>query len=159
MNMLYYECFKAWFSDFEVLDVCRRFLEKIANSLVCNMWKVDKRFFEHNLSSCYQNGTCEGYFERSQHQKCFFVLDPWSSAPVAYSSIRSKSQIFNIEHDYGLWMRNLMVMMKKPENLVFETWPNSIRPKSQNSNIRDDLSIIYRLEISCWLFFTFSAAR
>jgi hypothetical protein len=42
----------------------------------------------------------------------FFVLDPWSSAPVAHSSIRPKSQIFNIEHDYTLWIRNFMVMMK-----------------------------------------------
>jgi hypothetical protein len=30
-------------SDFEVSDICRGFLEKIANSLVCNMWKVDTR--------------------------------------------------------------------------------------------------------------------
>jgi hypothetical protein len=29
------------------------------------------RFSEHNLSSCYQNGTCECSFERSQHQECF----------------------------------------------------------------------------------------
>jgi hypothetical protein len=34
MNMLYYEFFKARFSDFEVLDICGGFLEKIANSLV-----------------------------------------------------------------------------------------------------------------------------
>jgi hypothetical protein len=46
----------------------------------------------------------------------FFVLNPWSSAPVAYSPIRPKSQIFNIGHDYALWIRNFMVMMKKPEN-------------------------------------------
>jgi hypothetical protein len=50
-----------------------------------------------------------------------FLLDPWSSAAVAYSSIRPKSQIFNIRHDYALWIRNFMVMMKKPENLDFET--------------------------------------
>jgi hypothetical protein len=43
----------------------------------------------------------------------FFVLDPWSSAPVAYSPIRPKSQIFNIGHDYALWIRNFMVMIKK----------------------------------------------
>jgi hypothetical protein len=41
MNMLYYECFKARFSDFEVLDTFGGFLEKISDSLVCNMWKVD----------------------------------------------------------------------------------------------------------------------
>jgi hypothetical protein len=34
MNMLHYDVFKGWFSDFEVL-------EKKAYSLVCNMWKVD----------------------------------------------------------------------------------------------------------------------
>jgi hypothetical protein len=50
-----------------------------------------------------------------------FVLDLWLFAPVAYSSIRPKSQIFNIGHDYALWIRNFMVMMKKPENLDFET--------------------------------------
>jgi hypothetical protein len=52
----------------------------------------------------------------------FCVLNPWSSAPVAYSPIRPMSQIFNIGHDYALWIRNFMVMMKKPENLDFETW-------------------------------------
>jgi hypothetical protein len=67
----------------------------------------------------------------------FFVLDPWSSAPVAYFSIRPKSQIFNIRHDYARWIRNFMVMMNKPRNLDFETWP-IIRPKSQHSNIRHD---------------------
>jgi hypothetical protein len=58
----------------------------------------------------------------------FFVLNPWSSAPVAYTPIRPKSQIFNIGHDYTLWIRNFMVMMKKPENLDFETWSNVPRP-------------------------------
>jgi hypothetical protein len=53
--------------------------------------------------------------------KKVFVLDPWSSAPVAYSPIRPKSQIFNIGIDYALWIRNFMVIMKKPENLYFET--------------------------------------
>jgi hypothetical protein len=43
MNMLYYECFKAWFSDFEILDIWVGFLEKMANSQVCNTWKVDTR--------------------------------------------------------------------------------------------------------------------
>jgi hypothetical protein len=43
MNMLYYECFKTRFSDLEVFDICGGFLEKIANLLVCNMWKVDTR--------------------------------------------------------------------------------------------------------------------
>jgi phage portal protein BeeE len=33
-----------------------------------------------------------------------------------YSPIRPKSQIFNIGHDYALWIRNFMVMMKKSEN-------------------------------------------
>jgi hypothetical protein len=53
----------------------------------------------------------------------FFVLNPLPSAPVAYSTIRPKSQIFIIGHDYALWIRNFMVMMKKPKNLDFETWP------------------------------------
>jgi hypothetical protein len=63
----------------------------------------------------------------------FFVLDPWSFAPVVYSSIRPKSQNFNIGHDYALWIKNFMVMMKKPENLDFETWPNGPWPKSSQS--------------------------
>jgi hypothetical protein len=41
LNMLYHEFFKAWFSDFEVLDICGGFLEKMDISLVCNRWKVD----------------------------------------------------------------------------------------------------------------------
>jgi hypothetical protein len=53
----------------------------------------------------------------------FFVLDPWSSAPVAYSPIRPKSQIFNIGHDYALWIRNFMVMMKKEKNLDLRLYP------------------------------------
>jgi hypothetical protein len=48
----------------------------------------------------------------------FFVLDPWSAAPVAYSLIQPKSKIFNIEHDYALWIRNLMVMMKNPTTSI-----------------------------------------
>jgi hypothetical protein len=62
------------------------------------------------------------------------LVDIWSSAPVAFSPIRPESQIFNIGHGYPLWIRNFMVMMKKSENLDFET----PRPKSQNSNIRLD---------------------
>jgi hypothetical protein len=42
----------------------------------------------------------------------FFVLDPLSSAPVAYFPIQPKSQIFNTGHDYALWIKNFMVMMK-----------------------------------------------
>jgi hypothetical protein len=58
---------------------------------------------------------------------------------VIYAPIRQKSQIFNLGHDYSLWIRNFMVMMKKPVNLDFETWPTAIiRPNSQNSNIRHD---------------------
>jgi hypothetical protein len=54
---------------------------------------------------------------------------------------------FNIGHDYALWIRNFMMMMKKLENLDFETlqWPTAIiRPKSRKSNIRHDgiLSIV-----------------
>jgi hypothetical protein len=62
-----------------------------------------------------------GLFRKVSAPGIFFVLDPWSSAPVVYSPIRPKSQIFNIGHDYALWIRNFMVMMKKPENLDFET--------------------------------------
>jgi hypothetical protein len=47
----------------------------------------------------------------------FFVLDSWTPAPVAYSPIRPKSKIFNIGHDYILWIGNFMLMMKTPENL------------------------------------------
>jgi hypothetical protein len=53
----------------------------------------------------------------------FFVLDPWSSAPVAYSPIRPKSQIFNIGHDYALWIRNFMVMMKNPRTSILRLGP------------------------------------
>jgi hypothetical protein len=53
----------------------------------------------------------------------FFGLDPWSSAPVAYTSIRPKAQIFNIGHDYTLWIRNFLMMIINPENLGFETLP------------------------------------
>jgi hypothetical protein len=60
----------------------------------------------------------------------FCVLDSWSSAPVAYSTIRPKSQIFNVGHDYSLWIRNFMVMMKKPENLDLETWSVGLGQKS-----------------------------
>jgi hypothetical protein len=69
----------------------------------------------------------------------FFVLDQWSSAPVAYSPI----QIFNIGHDYALWIRNFMVMKKNPRTSILRLpmvqWPTAIiRPKSRNSNIRHD---------------------
>jgi hypothetical protein len=63
MNMLYYECFKAWFSDFEVLDICGGCLENIPISLVCNMWKVDTRptsasdfFVQKHITSLFSTG-------------------------------------------------------------------------------------------------------
>jgi hypothetical protein len=77
----------------------------------------------------------------------FFVLDPWSSATVAYCPIRPKSQIFNIRYDYALWIRNFMAMMKTPENLDLRLEPmvQGHNPaKIRNSNIRQDgiLSIV-----------------
>jgi hypothetical protein len=53
----------------------------------------------------------------------FFVLDPWSSAPVAYSPIRPKFQIFNIGHDYALWIINFTGMMKNPRTSIFRLGP------------------------------------
>jgi hypothetical protein len=53
----------------------------------------------------------------------FFVLGSWSYAPVAYSPIRPKSQIFNIGHDYALCIRNFMVMMKNPRTSIFRLGP------------------------------------
>jgi hypothetical protein len=100
------------------------------------------RFSEHNLSSCSELNMWRLLRKVSAPGMFFFVLDPWSSVPVAYSPIRPKSQIFNIGHDYALWIRNFTVMMNKPENLDFELWPNDPRPglwpKFQNSNIRHD---------------------
>jgi hypothetical protein len=68
------------------------------------------------------------------------MLDPWSSAPVAYSSIRSKAQICNLGHDYALWIKNFMVMIQKPENLDFKNGPmaNGHNPAEvlKNSNKR-----------------------
>jgi hypothetical protein len=71
----------------------------------------------------------------------FFVLHPWSSAPVAYSPLRLKSQIFNIGRmiDYALCIRNFMAMMRKPENLDFEAClACGHNQKSKNPNIRHD---------------------
>jgi hypothetical protein len=95
-----------------------------------------RSFSEHNLSSCYQNWTCESSFERSQHQQCFLY---WTHGYLRLwpTLQRPKSQIFNIGHDYTLWIRNFMVM-KKLENLDFDwaQWLTAIIwPKSQNSNI------------------------
>jgi hypothetical protein len=46
---------------------------------------------------------------------------------------------FNIEHDYALWIRNFMVMMKNPRTSDLVQWPTAIiRTKSRNSNIRHD---------------------
>jgi hypothetical protein len=41
--MLYYEGYKAWFSVLKFWIFALDFSGKIANSLVCNMWKVDTR--------------------------------------------------------------------------------------------------------------------
>jgi hypothetical protein len=83
----------------------------------------------------------------------FFVLDPWSSAPVAYSPIRSKSQIFNIGHDYVLWIRNFMVMMKNPRTSILRLVPmahghNPAKVPKFKYKADDKLS-----------FFSFSAAQ
>jgi hypothetical protein len=42
----------------------------------------------------------------------------------AFGLLLNPAQIFNIGHDWALWIRNFVVMMKKPKNLDFETWPN-----------------------------------
>jgi hypothetical protein len=70
---------------------------------------------------------------------------------VAYSPIRPKSQIFNIGHDYALWIRNFMVMKKISENLDFETWPDGPRPKFvQSPKIQIlGMMVFFRSEISC----------
>jgi hypothetical protein len=85
------------------------------------------RYSEHNLSSCYQNWNfpSHGLLRKISAPGMFFVLDQWSSAPVAYSPIRPKSQIFNIGHDYALWIRNFMVMMKNPRTSILRLSPMS----------------------------------
>jgi hypothetical protein len=87
-----------------------------------------------------------GLFRKVSTPGMFCALDSRSSVPVAYSLIRPKSKIFNIGHDYTLWIRNFMVTMKKPKpkikNPLF--WdlvqcPMAIIwPKSQNSNVSHD---------------------
>jgi hypothetical protein len=47
-------------------------------------------------------------------------------SPVAYSSIQPKSQIFNIGHDYALWIRYFMMMMKKPKNSILRIGPKTL---------------------------------
>jgi hypothetical protein len=70
--------------------------------------------------------------------------------------MRPKSQNFNIGYDYAPWLRNFMVVMKKPENLDFETWPNGHNlAKIQNSNIRHDGI----RSIGNFMLMTFSTAR
>jgi hypothetical protein len=64
-------------------------------------------------------------FEKWPLRNGFFVLDSWSSAPVAYSPIRPKSQNFNIGHDYTLWIRNFMVMMKNPRISILRFGPKT----------------------------------
>jgi hypothetical protein len=47
---------------------------------------------------------------------------PWSTAPMAYSPIRSKSQISNVGHDGTLSIWNFILMVNKLENLNFEAF-------------------------------------
>jgi hypothetical protein len=52
----------------------------------------------------------------------FFVSDPWSFAPVAYSLIRPKSQFFNKGDDYAQMDQKFHGDgKKKPKKLDFET--------------------------------------
>jgi hypothetical protein len=41
---------------------------------------------------------------------------PRSAAPMAYSPIRPKSQIYNVEHDGTLSIRNFILMVNKLKN-------------------------------------------
>jgi hypothetical protein len=66
-----------------------------------------------------------GLLRKISAPEMFFVLDRWSSAPVAYSPIRPKFQIFNIGHDYALWTRNFMVMMKNPRTSILRLGPKT----------------------------------
>jgi hypothetical protein len=51
-----------------------------------------------------------------------FCIEPMGSCACGLLLNPAKVPIFNVGHDYALWIRNYMVMMKKPENLDFETW-------------------------------------
>jgi hypothetical protein len=61
------------------LKLCMNMLCKL-NHNKCGLGVRDSpkkiRFSEHNLSSCYQKWTYEGFYKRSQHQENVFVLDP-----------------------------------------------------------------------------------
>jgi hypothetical protein len=79
------------------------------------------------------------------HQIFCIGLDPWSSALVAYSSIRLKYQTFNIGHDYALWIRNFMVMMKKPIILILRLVSmvnGQNRAKEGNLSIKNSMLMI-----------------
>jgi hypothetical protein len=109
------------------------FLKNIQNSADSGIWSAPSRNFLQltDIFGWSTIKTNEKTRKITSKLESFFVLDPWSSVPVAYSSIRPNSQIFSIGHDYALWMRWIrifVVMIKKPENLDFETWTNGPRP-------------------------------
>jgi hypothetical protein len=56
---------------------------------------------------------------------------PWSAAPMAYSSIRPKSQISKVGHDGALLIKNFLLMVNKLKNPNFESL-------SQISNVGHD---------------------
>jgi hypothetical protein len=62
----YYECFKAWFSDFEVLDICGGYLEKFA---ICG--KLTRALLAHQIFCLVIN--CTG---TKLHTQIFDILDP-----------------------------------------------------------------------------------
>jgi hypothetical protein len=72
--MLFYEYFIAWFSDFEVLDICSGFLEKITNSQIFNVWKVDTRLLAHqNFEIQGPKNTFHTFFDQQWRNKDFFL--------------------------------------------------------------------------------------
>jgi hypothetical protein len=96
-------------------------------------------FSEHNLSSCYQNGTCESSFERSQHQECFLY---WTHGHLRLCLLPNPAKVPNFQ--YRTWSCSLNQKFHgydekiwKPRLWDLAQWPTAIiRPKSQNSNLR-----------------------
>ena len=96
-----------------------------------------------------------GLVRKVSVQGSFWAQTSWPRAPLAYSSIRPKSQISNIGHDGTLSIRNFMTIMKNTKNLIFEPLRFiDLRPwYGQSSKFPIlDMMVLYRSEILSILF-------
>jgi hypothetical protein len=111
--------------------------------------------FKHNLSSCYQNGTCESSFERSQHQECFVYWihgHPW---PTWFFKILKLNFHKSKAQKLKFWKQNVAIfdVFLSSKNVSF--WKKNTRmyKKQKGNKICWSIGVSFVMRRRVWFFY------